>query len=50
MGNVNRPVLLFVKAILNAQIAKGDDGIGRILLIVLAYLLHKKQFTLYILS
>ena len=33
MGNVKRPVLLFVKAILNAQITKGDDGIGRILLI-----------------
>lgn len=33
MGNVKRPVLLFVNAILNAQIAKGDDGIGRIMVI-----------------
>ena len=33
MGNVKRPVLLFVNAILNAQIAKGGDGIGRILVI-----------------
>lgn len=33
MGNVKRPILLFVNAILNAQIAKGGDGIGRIMVI-----------------
>ena len=33
MGNVKRPVLLFVNALLNAQIAKGGDGIGRIMVI-----------------